>query len=927
MLAENSWRQAFDLKALIVTHVAKMVRDSLLTTTLEINGTSSENGRAMDPKCNYNRLSRSTRAAGLTVLIFVALSTGSARAQELMPPTASGWSGFAPRASSAPGRDTSLGTSGYALNIYGNNVASVYGGWTTRIQGLIGSNYYRFRTRALPIDIVSLRESVTIVLHWRGSFGDEVRPDYVWDYIVQHDGSLLFDRVIQAPLGTTAVDIELVLQWSPGGRVSFDALSFMAVARPPARPVRLAAIYYRPAGTTSGRESVQRAADYAAQVASAYQPDVMVLGETLNVIGAPGTLDSKAETVPGPSTDTMAALARGHHVNVAFGILEREDTRLYNTAILLNRDGSIVGKYRKVQLPLQEASAGVTPGDSVPVFDTDIGRVALLICQDVSFPEPAREAALQGADLLLVPIWGGKSALVQARAVEHGIYLAASGYDYASEVVGPLGTLASVNMSGPGAAIADIDLSQRFREVWLGDWRDISNKERRAAPYKASTSPSSPPGEPPPPPPPDQTAPTVVLTSPASGAIVSGSVNVAASASDDVGVARVRFLLDGAQLGSDDTNGPYAMVWNTTTAADGPHTLVALAFDDAGNSASSSIPVNVSNRSRSGVPVPGTIQAEDYDAGGEGVAYHDTTTANSGGQYRADGVDIESTTDIGGGFDVGWMYPTEWLNYTVSVATAGTYTLTARVASAGAGGTFHVEFGGANVTGPLTVPNTGGWQVWTSVTATVTLAAGVQSMRFVIDTVGPAGVVGNLNYIKLEDATSTGAPVPGTIQAEDYDTGGEGVAYHDTTTANIGGQYRADGVDIESTTDLGGGFDVGWIYPTEWLNYTVSVVTAGTYTLTARVASAGAGGTFHIEFGGANVTGPLTVPNTGGWQVWTNVTATVTLAAGVQSMRFVVDTVGPAGVVGNLNYIKLENTMAPAEHSMSSLAGRMSLDR
>src|SRR5207247_3004816 len=108
-----------------------------------------------------------------------------------------------------------------------------------------------------------------------------------------------------------------------------------------------------------------------------------------------------------------------------------------------------------------------------PVFDTDFGRVALLICQDTSFSEPAREAALQGAELLLVPIWGGKTSLVRARAVEHGIYLAASGYDYASEVVSPLGAvLASVSMSGPGVALADIDLSQRFREQWLGDWRD-----------------------------------------------------------------------------------------------------------------------------------------------------------------------------------------------------------------------------------------------------------------------------------------------------------------------------------------------------------------------------------------------------------------------------------------------------------------------
>jgi hypothetical protein len=390
-------------------------------------------------------------------------------------------------------------------------------------------------------------------------------------------------------------------------------------------------------------------------------------------------------------------------------------------------------------------------------------------------------------------------------------------------------------------------------------------------------------------------------------------VNVAASASDDVGVVRVRFQLDGALLGADDTTGPYLVVWNTATTANGPHTLAATAFDAAGNSASSSITVNVSNGSAPpAAAVPGTIQAEDYDIGGEGVGYHDTTADNSGGRYRSDGVDIEAAADTGGGFDVGWLYPTEWLNYRVSVATAGAYTLTARVAAEGPGGTFHVEFAGIDVTGPLTIPNTGGWQAWTNVTATVTLAAGVQSMRVVVDGAGPTGIVGNLNYIRLENGTPLGAAVPGTIQAEDYDIGGEGVAYHDTTAANSGGQYRSEGVDIEVAADTGGGFDVGWMYATEWLNYTVSVATAGAYTLVARVAAEGIGGTFHVEFAGIDVTGPLSIPNTGGWQAWTNVTATVTLAAGVQSMLVVFDRAGPTGIVGNLNYIRLDRGTSPA---------------
>jgi predicted amidohydrolase len=409
--------------------------------------------------------------------------------QELMPVSASAWSAFASRSQSAPVVSTSSGANGYALSISGGGLPDVYGGWRTQIGGITGGNYYRFSARALPADILSLRESVSILLRWSGSFGPEVSPDHVWDFrpAAQPEGALIFDRIIQAPAGSTSVDVELLLQWSVGGQVTFDELSLTPTAAPAPRNVRVAAIYYRPSGTQSGYESVQQAASYAEQVAINYRPDILVLGEQLNVIGAPGTPDSKAETVPGMGSDLLAGVARRQAVNIVFGIVERVADRLYNTAVLLDRDGNIAGKYRKVQLARPEAEAGMVPGDSVPVFDLDFGKVALLICNDLAFSEPAREAALQGADLLLVPFWGGRVSLARARAVENGIHLAISSYDEASEVVNPLGTvLASTGevTGAPKVAVADIDLSRRFREPWLGDWRDISNKERRTAPYR-----------------------------------------------------------------------------------------------------------------------------------------------------------------------------------------------------------------------------------------------------------------------------------------------------------------------------------------------------------------------------------------------------------------------------------------------------------
>ncbi|HEX3960495.1 MAG TPA: carbohydrate-binding protein, partial [Trebonia sp.] len=83
----------------------------------------------------------------------------------------------------------------------------------------------------------------------------------------------------------------------------------------------------------------------------------------------------------------------------------------------------------------------------------------------------------------------------------------------------------------------------------------------------------------------------------------------------------------------------------------------------------------------------------------------------------------------------------------------------------------------------------------------------------------------------------TAAAVPGTVQAENYDTGGQGVAYNVTSVNGSGNGYRPDGVDLEATTDTGGGYDLGWTAAGQWFKYTVNVATAGTYTVGLRLAA------------------------------------------------------------------------------------------
>lgn len=132
-------------------------------------------------------------------------------------------------------------------------------------------------------------------------------------------------------------------------------------------------------------------------------------------------------------------------------------------------------------------------------------------------------------------------------------------------------------------------------------------------------------------------------------------------------------------------------------------------------------------------PVPGKIEAEDYDRGGAEVAYFDRTPSNEGNAYRNEPVDVEPCTDTGGGYNVGWMLTGEWLEYTLAVGMPGTYRLNVRVATIRDERRFHIEVDGQDVSGSLVVPNTGAWQNWQTVSTDVSLRGGEQIMRLVAD--------------------------------------------------------------------------------------------------------------------------------------------------------------------------------------------------
>ena len=153
---------------------------------------------------------------------------------------------------------------------------------------------------------------------------------------------------------------------------------------------------------------------------------------------------------------------------------------------------------------------------------------------------------------------------------------------------------------------------------------------------------------------------------------------------------------------------------------------------------------------------------------------------------------------------------------------------------------------------------------------------------------------------------SVGCPLPTPqdvqVEAEDY------VSYWDADAGNNGGAYRTDDVDIEATTDTGGGYNVGWTVAGEWLEYTVNLV-AGTYDVTTRVASQNSTGAYTLSLGGTSI-GSDTVPSTGGWQVWeTHSVGSVTVATtGDHTLR-----VDITGNDLNLNWIHFAVASAPTD--------------
>lgn len=149
--------------------------------------------------------------------------------------------------------------------------------------------------------------------------------------------------------------------------------------------------------------------------------------------------------------------------------------------------------------------------------------------------------------------------------------------------------------------------------------------------------------------------------------------------------------------------------------------------------------------------IPGIIEAEHYDEGPAGIAYHDNDFDNQGEDYRKNTqVDIEKRNDASNGHGIGWTRKGEWLHYTVEVKKEGVYQIKMPVASNKRGGLFHLEIKGNAITDPIRIPDTGGWTILKTITYQgVKLKKGIHIIRVVMDQEGPSGSIGDIDYFEF----------------------------------------------------------------------------------------------------------------------------------------------------------------------------------
>lgn len=459
----------------------------------------------------HTRSSNSAAAFALPLagpVLFFLITVNSANAESKRSPV--GWTSSSPREEVAPHfshePQEGSGEEGI-LVIEADEREGLQGSWTSEFP-VAGGRWHRFRALTKFENIESPRRSVVVRITWHDESGNRVRFDKE-DFDIHtlapgsrpgafHEmpreqwkdanGWTVYGDSYEVPEGAVLARVELTLRWAPGGSVRWKDISITEMeGPPPPRKVRLAAVHYRP---RDGKTSMDNCRQFAPMIEKAVSrnADLICLPEYVTCTGNGIAPPDAAEPIPGPSTRYFGKLAKEHDVYIVAGLVERDGPLVYNTAVLIDPDGTLAGKYRKVCPTDNEIQQGIAPGTEYPVFETRFGKVGMMICWDVHFPEVARRLSNGGAEIIAMPIAGGNPALARARAIENQVYLLTSTLTDVSRpdwmrsgVFGRDGSLLVAAEEWGTVVVAEVDLGRPTRWDNLGNFSDRIYRERPAA--------------------------------------------------------------------------------------------------------------------------------------------------------------------------------------------------------------------------------------------------------------------------------------------------------------------------------------------------------------------------------------------------------------------------------------------------------------
>ena len=221
------------------------------------------------------------------------------------------------------------------------------------------------------------------------------------------------------------------------------------------------------AGGPTMQDNIDKAASLIDR-AAIDRPDIICLPETFGQVGVPHESSAEvAEPVPGPTTEMAMERARRYETNLICPLIEARDGVLHNTAVVIDRQGHIVGTYEKLHpvttsMDFTVFEGGVTPGQTPRVFDLDVGRIGILICFDVQLTADWARLSELGAEIVFWPSAYDGGFPLQARAWDHHYWVVSSVQTQKSRIIDITGEILVEAGARTPVVGMEIDLEKRF---------------------------------------------------------------------------------------------------------------------------------------------------------------------------------------------------------------------------------------------------------------------------------------------------------------------------------------------------------------------------------------------------------------------------------------------------------------------------------